>query len=89
MRTRMLLTGVVLFVVGLVVGLFTPTTRAQAVDDTCAAPWTVEHSPSRGSNGGFYALKLNQCTGEVHIFATNDMTVSAKDTWFKLAVKPQ
>ena len=93
MRIRVLMTGVALFVVGLAVGLSTPTTAAQTVAGPCAASWVIEHGPERRVEGaddaGFYALKLNRCTGDAYVFASDDMKVSEKDVWYKLGVAPQ
>ena len=69
MRTRVLVVGVALFVVGLAVGLSTPTTEAQAVADPCAAPWDVTHGMERPlvggaftgyGDGGFYGHRVYQ-----------------------------
>lgn len=101
MRTRVLLVGVVLFTIGFALGIVAPSTEAQAVGDPCAAPWVVEHGHTRPfigagggatvnnwESGGFYAFKLNRCTGDVQVFATDDGEVGEKDTWYTLGVKP-
>jgi hypothetical protein len=92
MRARAWLVAVPLFVLGLLVGVLSPSLKAQAAIDPCAAPWVVvegEERPSASSaqRGGWHAVKLNRCTGEAHVFSTSDQKGSEKDVWYKLPVK--
>ena len=83
-----------LFGVGLLVGLLSPSLKAQAAADSSAAPWVVLEGPERPSaagsgllSGGWHAVKYNRCTGEAHVFSTRSHAISDKDVWFKLPVK--
>jgi hypothetical protein len=92
MRARVWLVAVALFGVGLLVGVLSPSLKAQAVADPCSAPWVVVEgverpSASSAQRGGWHAVKLNRCTGEAQIFASKEHSVSEKDAWYKLAVK--
>ena len=92
MRARAWMIAVVVFGVGLLVGVSSPSLKAQAVADPCAAPWiVVEASERPGGNdsgeGGWHAVKLNRCTGEALVFSRDSHSVSEKDAWYKLAVK--
>jgi hypothetical protein len=88
----MWLVSVALFAVGLLVGVLSPSLKAQAVADPCAAPWVVVEgverpSASSAQRGGWHAVKLNRCTGEALVFSRDNHSVSEKDAWYKLAVK--
>jgi hypothetical protein len=92
MRTSAWLVGVVLFGFGIIVGALSPSLKAQADPDPCAAPWVVVEGPERPSassahRGGWHAVKLNRCTGEAHIYASKEHSVGGQDSWHKLAVK--
>ena len=89
---RVWLVAVVLFGLGLLVGVLSPSLKAQAVPDPCAAPWVVVEggervSASSGHRAGWHAVKLNRCTGEAHIYASKEHAVADKDVWNKLQVK--
>lgn len=93
MRPRLWLVSVALFAVGLLVGVLSPSLKAQAVADPCVAPWVVVEASERPAGaggtatGGWHAVKLNRCTGEAHVFSSPDHSVNEKDAWYKLAVK--
>ena len=92
MRARAWIIAVALFVFGILVGVLSPSLKAQAVADPCAAPWVVVEgserpSASSAARGGWHAVKLNRCTGEAHIYASKEHSVGGQDVWNKLAVK--
>ena len=103
MRTRTLIVGVALVVVGLLVGSLLPPlaaqsssdqARTQIAADPCAAPWDVVIGAERiasGTNAGWHAVKWNRCTGEAMLFSTSNHNLfDVKEevrAWQKVPVK--